>query len=119
MSVIILTPSDVAICWKVQIQPAVASNSTDGNNCYMYKSFKKTKCVRRCMESLALHAGAPTVYWKYNTSCISSVEANRVTPRFKHINILVCCLQDQYDYALFIPKCDKSAIMPADMCTKP
>ena len=45
------------------------------------------------MEDLALYTGAPTVQWEDNTICISVVEAKRVTPRVKHIDIPVCFLQ--------------------------
>ena len=41
------------------------------------------------MEALALHTGAPTVHWEYNTSYISVVESKRVTTRVKHIDITV------------------------------
>ena len=41
------------------------------------------------MESLALHTDAPTVYWEDNTCFISDIEAERVTPRVKHVSILV------------------------------
>ena len=44
------------------------------------------------MEALALHTGETTVHWEDNTSCISVVEAKRVTPRVKHIDIPVCFL---------------------------
>ena len=37
----------VAVCWKVQIQPAIASDSTDGEIRYMYKAVNKTKVIRR------------------------------------------------------------------------
>ena len=71
------------------------------------------------MEALALYTGAPTVHWEDNTSCISVVEAKRVTTRVKHIDIPVCFLQEQFDNGLFLPKYEKSSFMPADMCTKP
>ena len=48
------------------------------------------------METLALHTIEPTVYWEYNTRCISVVEAKRVTPIVKQIDIPVCFLQEQY-----------------------
>ena len=41
------------------------------------------------MEALALHTGAPAVHWEYITSFISVVEAKIVTPRAKHIYIIV------------------------------
>ena len=71
------------------------------------------------MEDLALHTGAPTVHWEDNTSCMSVVEAKRVTPRVKHIDIPVCFILDKSDNGLFIPKYEKSSVMSADMCIKP
>ena len=61
--VIIRTLIGVDVCWKLQIQPAIASDSTDGKIICMHKYVKKTKIIRRYMESLALHTGTPTVYW--------------------------------------------------------
>ena len=58
----------------------------------MYKDIQKTKVIRRYMEALALYTDAPTLNWEDNTSCISVVEAKRVTPRVKHIDIPVCFL---------------------------
>ena len=50
----------VVVCFKVQIQPTIASNSTDGEIRCMYKAFNKTKAIRRYMEDLELHTVAPT-----------------------------------------------------------
>ena len=55
----------------------------------MYKAFNKTKALQRYMKALELHAGAPTVHWEDNTSCIYVVEDKRVTHRVKHIGIPV------------------------------
>ena len=71
------------------------------------------------MEALALHIGAPTVYWEGNTSCIYVLEAKIFTSRVKHIDIPVCFLQEKFENGLFLPKYEKSSVMPADMCTKP
>ena len=78
----------VAFYWKVQIQPAIASDSTDGEIICMYKAVKKTKVIQRYMEALALYTGEPTVHCEDNTSCISVVEAKRVTPRVKKLIFL-------------------------------
>ena len=53
------------------------------------------------MEALALYTGATTVHWEDNTSCISVVEAKRVTPRVKNIDIPVCFLQEQLTMVSF------------------
>ena len=63
VSGIIHTMFGVAVFWKVQIQPAVASESTDGEIRCMYKAVNKTKVIRRYMEASALHTGASTVHW--------------------------------------------------------
>ena len=60
----------------------------------MYKSVKKTKVIRRYMESLALHNGAPIVHWEDNTCFIFVFESKIVTPGVKHIDIPVCFLQE-------------------------
>ena len=62
-----------SVCWKVQIQPAISSESTDGYIICMCKAFKKTKVIWRYVEALALHTVAPTVHWEDNTSCIYGV----------------------------------------------
>ena len=58
----------------------------------MYKSDNKTKTIWSYMEFLALRTGAPTKTQADNTSYICVVENKIVTPRFKHIDILVCYL---------------------------
>ena len=85
----------------------------------MYKAVKKTKVIRKYMEALALYTGAPTVHQQDNTSCIYVVEAKTVTPRFKHIDIPVCFLQEQFDYGIFLSQYEKSSVIPAGICTKP
>ena len=71
------------------------------------------------MEALALHTGAPTVYWGYTTSCIYVVESKIVAPRVKHIDIPVYFIQEQILNDIFVPKYEKSSFMPEDMCKKP
>ena len=63
VSGIIHTILGVSLLWKVQIQPAIAYDSTDREIRCMYKAVNKTKVISRYMEALALHTGAPTVYW--------------------------------------------------------
>ena len=85
----------------------------------MYKAVKKTKVIQRYMEALEIHTGVPTVYCEDNASFIYVVEAQRVTPRVKHIDIPVCFLQEKFDNGLFLPKYENPSVMPTDMCTKP
>ena len=63
VSGIIYTLLGFAACWKVQIQPDIAFDSTYGEIRYMYKAVNKTKDIWICMEDLVLHIGAPIVHW--------------------------------------------------------
>ena len=56
------------------------------------------------MEALAIHTGAPKVHREYKISFISAVEAKKVNPRVKQIDIPVWFLQYQFYNGLFIPK---------------
>ena len=58
------------VYWKVYIQPAIASDSTDGEIRCMYKAINKNKVIWGYMEALALHTGATTLHWEDNTICI-------------------------------------------------
>ena len=53
------------------------------------------------MEFLALHTGAPTLKWKDNKSFIYVVEAKRVTPIVKQIDIPVFSTRTFDNDALF------------------
>ena len=64
------------------------------------------------MEDLAVHTGSPTVHWEDSTSCISVFEAKIVTPRVKHIDILVFFLQEKIANGIFVPKYEKSSVIP-------
>ena len=70
------------------------------------------------MKSLELHTGAPTVHWEDNTSYISYIEAKKVTPRVKHINIPVFFYRNSLTNGLFVSKYDNYSVMPVDMYTK-
>ena len=85
----------------------------------MYKAVRKTKSVRRYIEALSLHTGAPTLHWEYNTSCIYVVEAKIVNLRVKHIGIPLCFLQEKFYNGIFDLKYEKSSVVTADKCTKP
>ena len=85
----------------------------------MKNAAKKTKAKFHYMEALALHNGAPIVHWEDNTCCISVIESKIVTTRVKYIIITVYFLQEQFENCIYVPKYDKSSVVPADMCTKP
>ena len=59
----------------------------------MCKDVKKTKTIFQFMEALALHTDMTTVHWEDNTSYVYVVEANKVTPIVKHVEIAFFFLQ--------------------------
>ena len=74
---------------KVKIQIDIASGSTGEDIIFMYTAVNKLNSIGRYMEALTLHTDEQPVYWEYNTTYIYAVEAKRVTPRVKHIDITV------------------------------
>ena len=48
----------VAVCWKAQIQPDIASDSTSGEIGCIYKGLKKNKTIWRYTEALETNNGA-------------------------------------------------------------
>ena len=84
----------------------------------MYKSVNKTKAIWRYMEALEIHTGSSTVHLKDNQFFIYVFEAKRVTPRVKHIDVPVCFLQKKIDNDIFVPKYEKSSVMPVYMRNK-
>ena len=105
----------VSIFWEVNIQPYISSESTGGEMRCMYKAVKKNKAIQSYTKPLKIHTGAPTVHREDITNCIYVVEAKIVTTRVKKIGIPVCFLQEQFDNGPFIPKYDKSSVIPADI----
>ena len=67
------------------------------------QSCQKT-IILTCMEALAIHTGSTTLHWEDNTSFISVLESQRVTPRVKYIDIPVLFLQEQFENGLIISK---------------
>ena len=63
VSGIINTLLGVSVFQKVHIQPAIESESTDGEIRCMYKAVKKKMFIRRYMVALVLNTGAPTLHW--------------------------------------------------------
>ena len=45
------------------------------------------------MYASEIHNVSPTVHWEDNANCIYVIEAKIVTPRVKHIAIIVCLIQ--------------------------
>ena len=85
MSGIIHALLDVNKYCKFQINTEVSSDSTDGETHCLYRAYKKTKSVRRYMESPDLPTVSLTVHWKDNTICIYAVENKRFMTRVKCI----------------------------------
>ena len=83
--------------------------------------------VQGCKEKSypEIHLSLRTSHWcTYSTlgrqkNCIYVIEAKIVTPRVEHIDTPIYFLQYQFDNGIFIPKYEKSSVMPADICTKP
>ena len=100
--------------------PGRPSNTIPSGAIKFYAGFQKVtyKSLKRC-DFVDPQGRSWISSREDNTSCISVVEAKIVTPIAKHIDILVSCLQEKFDNGIFVPKYEKSSVIPVDMCTKP
>ena len=78
---------------------------------------RKYMSIQRFMKFLELYTVAPTVHWEYNTSCISVVEAKRVTTRVDTLKITSIFYKNNTNL-FFVPKYEKCSVITADIFTK-
>ena len=84
----------------------------------MYKSVNKTTVIRRYMEALALHTGAPKVHWEDNFFIFLLLRLKELLLELNTLIFQSIFYKINLTNGLFLPKYEKSSVMPADVCTK-
>ena len=79
----------VVFGWKCKIQLLVALHLTELEAKQFFFSLVKTLCYRLLLQSVRMLDGKPTFAHVENKSTIDIVNSQRITPRIKHIGILI------------------------------
>ena len=87
VSGIIHTMFGVSVYWKVQIQTAISSDSTDGEIRCMYKATNKKGYMEICLSLITPHCCTNSTF-RIQKSFISAFEAKRVTLELNRVTFL-------------------------------
>lgn len=106
------------IDWKVK-KLILPINSTDAEVRILCLSLLRTKIIRTLLLNMGLPVGKPTPHYEDNSAAIQLVQAHRVTPRLRHIDIPLCYLHMEHQLGTFRVEQRPSRFMMADFLTKP
>ena len=86
----------VAVSWKVHKDMCIATSTTDAVTRAVFKAVRRIIVLRNFFCSLGFPISAPTPLFEDNKGTHDVIEAGRLTPRVKHIDIPLCYLHEKY-----------------------
>ena len=113
------TWGDVAFAAQCVKQPDIASSTNDAEVRSLFYATKRTLLYRSILRSIGRPQQHPTVTHEDNAATIAQVIKDRLTPRVKHIDILISWLNEQYSRKHIEPVFCTSDNQAGDMNTKP
>ena len=111
--------SNVAFAWQCVKQPEPGASTNDCEMRSLFHASRKTITYRNTLQSLNESQTSPTPTFEDNAATIKQVLNDRLTPRVKHIDVLVSWLNEQFSRDKFIPVSCASGDQEADMNSKP
>ena len=109
----------VACAWHTNKQPDTAASTTDAEICSLFQTAKRTVSYRRLLLSIGRASPTATPIFEDNAATIAQVLRDRITPRTKHLDILITWLHEQYSRERFVPIRATSHNQRADHNSKP
>ena len=91
-----------AITWKVHKDMCIATSSTDAETRAIFKGVRRVITLRGFMTSLGFPVNTPTSIFEDNKGTHDLIEAKRMTPRLKHIDIPICYLHEKFKSGEFV-----------------
>ena len=82
------------------------------------KGVKRTKIYRRFFESFGRTIEGPTPSYEDNNVTIHQIQANKFTPRIKHLDIVMTWLHEQDTYKTYVTIYCRTDLNKSDMNTK-
>ena len=90
--------NEVAFAWKIVKQTGVALHTNGSEIRAFFTGVKRTKIFRRFFESLGRTIKGPTPSYEDNDATIHQIQADKLTPRIKHLDIMMTWLHEQEAY---------------------
>ena len=107
------------IAYKSQLQPTVAGSSTESEFIQANGTGKICLFVRSIMWDLGIPQHAATLIYEDNDACTAMTNAQKPTPRTRHVEIKYFALSEWVERDLLSPERVDTSINMADNFTKP
>ena len=98
----IILLGSVAVSWKVHKDMCIASSTTDAETRAAFKAIWRIITARNFFAHLGFPIKDPTPMFEYNKGTLDLIEAGRLTPRLKHIDIPLCYLHEKFKSGEYI-----------------
>ena len=115
---IIFVLLNVAIQCKVKKSQTIAGHTTDAEMKGTYSGVRRLLPLRRILESMGFPCQHPTPLYVDNAAVSAIIDAKRMTPRCRHLDIPIAYLHEQHAKS-FNHELVSTVKMLADLGTKP
>jgi hypothetical protein len=115
---IVIMINAVAIEFKMKKTTTIMTHTTDAETKAQFVAVRRLQPIRRLLESMGYPCPAPTNVYTDNSAVTAIVEANRMTPRCRHIDIPIAYLHQEHRKS-FLNILIRTNQMIADLGTKP
>ena len=114
----IILIGSVAVSWKVHKDMCIASSSTDAETRGAFCGVRRIITARLFLTHLGFPNPCPTPLFEDNKGTFDLIQAGRLTPRSKHINVPLCYGHQKYKSGEFIVSQCSTHLMLADGLNK-
>ena len=114
----IILLGSVAVSWKVHKDMCIASSTTDAETRAAFKAIRRIITARNFFCHLGVPIKDPTPLFEDNKGTLDLIEAGRLTPRLKHIDIPLCYLHEKFKSGEYIVIECSTHLMLADGLNK-
>ena len=104
--------------WKIAKQSGTAHHTNGSEIRAFFTGVKRTIVFRRFFESLGKIIKGPTISYEDNNAAIQQMHADKLTPRIKHLDIMMTWLHEQHTYQNYVAVYCNTSLNKADMNTK-
>ena len=113
------TWGEVAFASQCIKQPEPAASTNDAEARSLFQATRRTLAYRSILGSLDTPQNHPTPTHEDNAATIAQVLNDRLTPRVKHIDVIISWINNQFGRDRMVPVTCPSELEKGDMNTKP
>ena len=89
------------VSWKATKQLSVATSTTDAETRSLFSGLRRIHTFRLFLRHLGFPIPSPTIIFEDNKGTTDIVNAGRLTPRVKHIDVPLCYIHHEHIFGTF------------------